>query len=177
MAMITYDNKSTLNEQPSVANVNKVTSGDMNEIKQVVNTNYGEVGDITNLHTTNKTSVVNAINELKDAEIYSTNEVKTNKTWIDGRPIYRKCINVGTISSIGNYTFNHNIQNIARYTSISAIGNSGNTYYNVPFASNQGMFSGVGFGIRSASLTQIQIYAGATGHSFVAIIEYTKTTN
>lgn len=90
MAQITYTNKETLNSQPSVADANKVTSGDMNMIKSVVNTNYGEVGNITNLKTTNKTSVVNAINELKDAEIFSTTEVKTNKVWIDGKPIYRR---------------------------------------------------------------------------------------
>lgn len=35
----------------------------MNEIKSVVNDNYAEVGDITTLTTTDKTSVVNAINE------------------------------------------------------------------------------------------------------------------
>ena len=28
---------------------------------------------------------------VSDAESYSTSEVKTNKTWIDGKPIYRKC--------------------------------------------------------------------------------------
>lgn len=65
MAKITYDNKSTLNPQPSVADVNKVTSGDMNEIKSVVNTNYGEVGNITNLTTPDKTSIVNAINSMQ----------------------------------------------------------------------------------------------------------------
>jgi hypothetical protein len=63
MAQITYTNKETLNSQPSIADKNKVTSSDMNEIKSVVNTNYGEVGNITNLTTTDKTSVVNAINE------------------------------------------------------------------------------------------------------------------
>ena len=39
MAKITYSNKSTLNPQPSIANANKVTSDDMNEIKSVVNEN------------------------------------------------------------------------------------------------------------------------------------------
>lgn len=37
MAKITYTNKVTLNPQPSIADENKVTSGDMNEIKNVVN--------------------------------------------------------------------------------------------------------------------------------------------
>ena len=37
MAKITYTNKETLNAQPSIADKNKVTSTDMNEIKSVVN--------------------------------------------------------------------------------------------------------------------------------------------
>lgn len=64
MAQITYTNKETLNSQPSIADKNKVKAEDMNEIKSVVNTNYGEVGDITNLNTTNKTSIVNGINSI-----------------------------------------------------------------------------------------------------------------
>lgn len=103
MAMITYDNKSTLNPQPSVADANKVTSNDMNEIKSVVNTNYGEVGNITNLNTTDKTSIVSAINELKDAEVYSTSEVKTNKIWIDNKPIYRIVYQVSNLVAGNNY--------------------------------------------------------------------------
>ena len=54
-----------INVNPGVADINKVKAEDMNEIKSVVNGNYNEVGDITNLTTTDKTSVVNAINELE----------------------------------------------------------------------------------------------------------------
>lgn len=39
MAKITYENKETLNAQPSIADKNKVSSNDMNEIKTVVNNN------------------------------------------------------------------------------------------------------------------------------------------
>ena len=77
MAMITYDNKSTLNPQPSVADVNKVKAEDMNEIKSVVNANYGEVGDITTLTTTDKTSVVNAINTLTPTTLYNNDSGTT----------------------------------------------------------------------------------------------------
>lgn len=77
MAMITYDNKSTLNPQPSIANTNKVTSDDMNEIKSVVNTNYGEVGDITNLTTTDKSSVVNAINSMQGTILWTNSNPNT----------------------------------------------------------------------------------------------------
>jgi hypothetical protein len=71
--MITFNNKTTLNSQPDIANENKVTASDMNEIKSVYNT---EIGDITDLDTTDKTSVVNAINEvngkIKSANITGT---------------------------------------------------------------------------------------------------------
>ena len=59
---ITYDNKVALDPQPSIANVNKCTDSDLNEIKSVVNsaidqvdTNTSDIGDIqtdiTNMQT------------------------------------------------------------------------------------------------------------------------------
>ena len=39
--------------------------------------------------------------ETGDEENYSTSEVKTNKKWIDGKPIYRKVFNTTTPSSDG----------------------------------------------------------------------------
>ena len=63
MAQITYADKSTMNENSSIPAINKCQASDMNEIKSVVNGNYNEVGNITNLTTTDKSSVVNAINE------------------------------------------------------------------------------------------------------------------
>lgn len=46
MAQITYDDKVALNENPSVAEINKVTDNNMNEIKNTVNTNT-PVGSIS----------------------------------------------------------------------------------------------------------------------------------
>lgn len=39
---ITYTDKVALNENPNVADINKVTDDDMNEIKSVVNNNANE---------------------------------------------------------------------------------------------------------------------------------------
>ena len=47
MAQITYTNKVALNENPEIADINKVTDDDMNEIKQVVNDNYNNTIQIT----------------------------------------------------------------------------------------------------------------------------------
>jgi hypothetical protein len=43
MALITYQNKVTLNENSSVEAINKVQASDMNEIKNVVNGNWEEL--------------------------------------------------------------------------------------------------------------------------------------
>lgn len=62
LTKITYDNKVALNPQPSVANTNKCTDSDLNEIKSVVNsaidqvdTNTSDIGNIqtniTNMQT------------------------------------------------------------------------------------------------------------------------------
>lgn len=64
MGLITYQNKVALNENPSVEDINKVKASDMNEIKQVVNANYEDVGDIADLETEDMSSIVNAINEV-----------------------------------------------------------------------------------------------------------------
>lgn len=45
MALITYADKSTMNENASVPAVNKVQASDMNEIKNVVNNNWNALAD------------------------------------------------------------------------------------------------------------------------------------
>ena len=64
MSKITYADKVALNENPNVADVNKVKANDLNEIKNVVNANDDNVGDLADLKTENASSIVNAINEL-----------------------------------------------------------------------------------------------------------------
>lgn len=81
MAKITYVNKETINPQPSVADKNKVTSNDMNEIKSVVNKNDDNVGTLSNLNTTDKSSIVNAINEVaQGTSIQVLNQTSSSKT-------------------------------------------------------------------------------------------------
>ena len=44
----------------------------------------------------NETKKIKTVNLIKGS--YSTNEVKTNNTWIDGKPIYRKTIFISNLS-------------------------------------------------------------------------------
>ena len=64
MQTIGYTNKSALNQNAGIADVNKCNASDMNEIKAVVNNNASECGNASDLETIDTTSLVAAINEL-----------------------------------------------------------------------------------------------------------------
>lgn len=72
--MITYEDKVALNENADIADVNKVTAGDMNEIKQVVNEQSTNIGDLSNLTTPNKDNLVGAINSIVESGSSSNGE-------------------------------------------------------------------------------------------------------
>lgn len=76
---ITYTDKQQLNANASIADVNKVKATDMNEIKTVANNNADNIGDLTTLNTTNKTSLVSAINETINLEEI-TSQITFNET-------------------------------------------------------------------------------------------------
>lgn len=64
MSKINYNDKQFLYQNADVPAENKVNDVDMNEIKQVVNENDNKVGELNNLNTTDKSNVINAINEI-----------------------------------------------------------------------------------------------------------------
>lgn len=140
----------------------------------------GVVGTVTsNINDTNDNAVPNA-KTVKDyvEEVYSTDEVKTNKIWIDGKPIYRKVINMGDLPSNSSKIINHNIKNIDFVTSISGLGVTSTNHYNIPFSPNEAMFSGLSVSMRASS-TEISVSANkvVSGHTVYGIMEYTKTTS
>ena len=77
---ITYSNKVDLNENTSIANINKVTASDMNEIKTVANNNATNIGDMESL--VGGTDLVSAIASLDTAfgEIVSVESDSTRKS-------------------------------------------------------------------------------------------------
>lgn len=89
MAKITYTDKAALNVNSDIADINKCNASDLNEIKNVVNTNDDNAGLLSNLNTTNKSNLVGAINEVNNKFNYSTSEQVIG---IDenGKPIYKR---------------------------------------------------------------------------------------
>lgn len=156
MAKITYGDKTFINENVGVADINKVKDTDMNEIKSVVNDNYDE------------------LDTMKANEEYSTNETTTNSTWINGKPIYRKvvsqvpfsstinqvAIGVNTIEEVVNmYGFLNNRPINYRYTDSTA-------YYIMCYVDT----------INSNKVLVTSCYSGYAGYANI-VIEYTKTTD
>lgn len=100
MAKLTYDNKIQMNENANIPAVNKGRAVDWNEIKTVVNENDDNVGDLSDLDTTDKTSIVNAINEVKakitDLWTGTIATTETEVTLIDNWTNYDMVVILGT---------------------------------------------------------------------------------
>lgn len=116
---ITYDDKVDLQVATNIANINKVTASDMNEIKNVVNGNADEVGDISTLTTTDKTSVVNAVNELDAPEkwvsVGTTAPTDGRRVWFEkGKNLFDGQLELGMYDETGaKATNNTNYRNVA----------------------------------------------------------------
>lgn len=137
-----------------------------------------KVGDLANLTTTDKTSVVNAINEVNADEVYSTSEVKTKKLWTNNKPIYRKVVVLTSPSSTGTWTdYTHNIANIDEFISCSAninLPNLGHQYFADFYQDNSYYFNFI------PKLTMFSArvgYSQYTNKPMTIIVEYTKTTD
>lgn len=63
---ITYANKVAINQNADIPATNKVQDTDMNEIKSVVNNNAINIGDLSNLETLDKSSLVGAMNSIME---------------------------------------------------------------------------------------------------------------
>jgi hypothetical protein len=121
------------------------------------------------------------IQVIKDGEIYSTNEVKTNKKWIDGKPIYRKGIFLNALPNNDNTTsYNHNISDvdIIYFDKCFAIWNYGQSNQ---FTNPLPLFNYTGNNIYlfDADRTgfKIKIAMDRTAIKGFITLEYTKTTD
>ena len=167
---ITYVDKETLNEQPSIADKNKVMDTDMNQIKSVVNAG------------------IDALEEIIEGNVYSTTEVKTNEKFIDGKDIYRKSIVVQSLpSSAGSVQYNHNISNVDKIwidCSNTYLANPNGEFQ--PYVWIHPTLIIAGFGITQtgsitiddATTTQFRINVGQDRSTWSAVVSlrYTKTS-
>ena len=171
MAKITYANKVTLNPQPSIADENKVTDADMNEIKSVVN------GLIVNSKSTDDEKAYSC-DYVNGLNTYSTTEQRIG-TWIDGKPLYRKVINFGTLPSSSSKSVAHGISNLDFITQTYGMTESvQDTYFKtIPSASHSTISAQINIAINN---TNVFISTGQDSSLYTKtyiVLEYTKTTD
>jgi len=138
-----------------------------------------KVGDLANLDTTDKSSIVNAINEIHSSEVYSTNEVETKKIWIDGKPIYRKYFEVN-VANTGTTKYTHNL-NIDSLVSIDAFCTvSGQTIAEHGYRTMPQVLESTGaeFEISDIQSNEMNFYANVWSNNKAFItLEYTKKSD
>lgn len=107
---------------------------------------------------------------------YSTTEQQTPFTWIDGKPIYKKTVNTGTMPNKTRKQVAHNISNLGFIISMSGMAYGNSTYIPIPYADTTSANS-LGF---YASSTELIIFTGQNASylttSYVTLY-YTKTTD
>lgn len=122
MAIVTinYTDKSDVNTTSTPA-TNKVAAADMNEIKSVVNSNANLQGDLANLSTTDKSSLVGAVNEIKN----------------DMQPI----VLYNDSTAVGTYTQVALTQDVSNFTYLTIYGRSnGGTYFTKKIPTSKSSF-------------------------------------
>lgn len=155
---ITYNNKVAINENPNIADVNKVKDDDMNEIKSVVNNNATE---LSNLGT------------------YSESEVNTGKKWINNKPIYRKVVDFGNLPNATSKSTAHGISNLGTIVKMDGFMTNGTLSTILPVTIPDANYISYGVGVESIDTTNITVSTGTDRTSYTAffIVEYTKTTD
>lgn len=180
MSKIAYTDKVDLSTS-SVADINKVKAADMNEIKSVVNTNDDNIGDLTNLTTTEKGSVVGAINELVVnmgvGKTYSTTEFDTGEKWTDGKTIYCKVLEGGSVSGGGTTNVSTGVNNIDKMLDSYgfAYDSSGN-WFPLSRAHPNGIYALTYYYNKGNNQFSVEAGSSAPLSSFIVIMRYTKTS-
>lgn len=171
MAKITYLDKVALNENPDISDINKVKANDMNEIKNVVN------GLIVNSYSTDNENTYSC-DYMNKLNTYKTTEQRIG-TWIDGKPIYRKVFNIGTLPNSTEKKYTTDL-NWTTHTVIKidgcAISSTGAV---IPINFANPISTAQMIGCRTTGTNTITVYTGIdrTNLTGYVILEYTKTTD
>lgn len=107
----------------------------------------------------------------KSIGAYSDSEVNTKKQWIDGKPIYRKVIDVGALPNNTSKNTAHNISSFDNIISITGYAENGTQWTPLPHASDANNTLTVYAG---ATNVTVVTYADKTSYNGIVVLEYTK---
>ena len=112
--------------------------------------------------------------------VYSTAEVNTGKTWIDGKPIYRKSYAVAAFPDKGFVNVPLNISNLGQVVDYYGIASNGTNTIRVPYYSVDGDAYGIQMSVSENSTlvlktnTDPEVGGDRSDFSGTVTVEYTK---
>lgn len=126
---------------------------------------------------------ISDIQNIKDAEVYSTNEIETNKKWINGKPIYRKVIYLPNSNIVYNgATINANLSNAETTWIVNAWYQNPGATPTIPMNFNLSGSNYLRINVQNSATGELQInasenFSSSTLRNVYVILEYTKTTD
>lgn len=140
------------------------------DVMSSINTISNNITTINNSITT----INGNITSLQKLQQYSGNEIAIG-TWIDGKTLYRKVFNVGSIQS-NTVTINHGISNLDWVVQMYGTAKMNNTWYSLDRVSTLANNQQVGM---SVSGSQLIVTAGSDANftqGCYIVVEYTKSS-
>lgn len=129
-------------------------------------------GAVTGLKIADRT--ITATKLASSFSDYSTTEQNTGGLWVDGKTIYRKQINLGSLTDTTPKHVPHGIANLSTVVSLSGFVTNGSVFLPLPLARYNNFESQIGL---FANKTDIVVEPGndRTAYTGYVVIEYTKT--
>lgn len=129
-------------------------------------------GAVTGLKIADRT--ITASKMVSSFSDYSTTEQNTGRLWIDGKTIYRKQINLGSLTDTIPKHVPHGIANLSTVVSLSGFVTNGSVFLPLPLARYNNFASQIGLFV---NMTDIVVEPGndRTAYTGYVVIEYTKT--
>ena len=108
-------------------------------------------------------------------DTYSTSETLTNKVWIDGKPIYRKVVNIGALPNNTLKNVDHGITNIDTITDYyGMVASTSKTALKIPYVATESLdYIAMYVSVTNVAVKTKQDMSAYGGY---AVVEYTKTT-
>lgn len=148
------------------------------ETLQEYNTNLAENNDVLD-------NILDMVNNLPEGgsggsslDIYSTEEIKTNKVWIDGKPIYMKTIIVEEIGNNKNFEVAYNIENVDMIWVNGEASFVSAAHETLPTSCHYGGDDWIRIWVnKNLNVIRLRSPANLTGYSAYVTLNYTKTTD
>lgn len=133
----------------------------------------GSAWDSTNTQRWRVVKISNGNFAESGSDSYSTTETLTNKKWIDGKPIYRKVINLGSLPNTTTKSVAHGITGATYFLPVVGVAAGGTSYINLPYSSPAGLQYSISINVNGSN---VDIVTGVDRSAWTgyAVLEYTK---